>query len=707
MVRRILLGLLLVLTSWLVSIPPLVTGATLCSPFYTYKTIDTVTSDNLNGNIAQIGLAKCGGTGLDTSTSTGTARVKTGVWSIADLLAESYTKAGLPAAGTAGRLARVTDTTRGLWMDQGSQWFGLSGEIVNVKEFGAVGDDTTNDSTAIANAITAAGVGGTVVFPAPATAYRLAATITLTGSVRLLGLQPQGAGGAGVQLHADAGVNAITIAPTAGSVIQIDGFYINGGAIGLNFSGGGARLDRKSQFRNLFFYSQTNTGINIASFGLIGAQFENIEVSGATNYGIFATNDASSVNSLNLMVWDRIRVTGTGTEAIHLENTNAAGAQIPALNFRALLVEANDGKGLVLKRVMVSLTEPWFEGNGIVGGGADIELQGVGAPSGKTSAILFGGYFSTANAAQSGRRILFTGGNVTYGEFGVFHLGTDSLDAGNNTGAVQVYQVAPQRSGGLPLTNYSGGAFASITGDPGFTGSGFLGAGVLAAATQLHVKSSTQNATLGRLEQTNSVAGGSLPFQWFFSDAGLNKNGEIEMLGNGDMLMRTGGTGGTPGTERWRVTAAGGGLQMGTPTGGDKGAGTINVATDVYKNNTAYTNPDYVLEHWARGRIEKFADRDGASEYRGLADLKAVEEFARHRYGLPLVEAARERARNSLGIFAGGDAVLASLEEAYLYLFQLRRQIVLLWWAVAVLTVVVTFLGWRVLRLETRLSGRG
>ncbi|MGH8246699.1 MAG: hypothetical protein ACREUU_09735 [Gammaproteobacteria bacterium] len=37
----------------------------------------------------------------------------------------SYARKTLPAPGTPGCLARVTDGARGLWMDQGSQWFSL------------------------------------------------------------------------------------------------------------------------------------------------------------------------------------------------------------------------------------------------------------------------------------------------------------------------------------------------------------------------------------------------------------------------------------------------------------------------------------------------------------------------------------------------------------------------------------------------------
>jgi hypothetical protein len=111
-----------------------------------------------------------------------------------------------------------------------------------------------------------------------------------------------------------------------------------------------------------------------------------------------------------------------------------------------------------------------------------------------------------------------------------------------------------------------------------------------------------------------------------------------------------------------------GGLTIGSPTGSSQGAGTVNVATNLFKNGTAYNNPDYVLEHWATGRVERFKDRDGAAPYDGLRPLAEVMHHVRTHFVLPRIAEAREANGGRLGLFDGGDAVLATLEEAYLYL---------------------------------------
>ena len=51
-----------------------------------------------------------------------------------------YTEATLPAAGTAGRIARVTNNIRGLWRDLGRKWQRFT--ATTPEEFGAIGDGT-------------------------------------------------------------------------------------------------------------------------------------------------------------------------------------------------------------------------------------------------------------------------------------------------------------------------------------------------------------------------------------------------------------------------------------------------------------------------------------------------------------------------------------------------------------------------------------
>lgn len=78
----------------------------------------------------------------------------------------SSTFSALPAPGTPGSLVRVTDATRGIWMDNGTNWVPTNGKVINVTEFGAPCGTGCDDGPAIQAAITALGSGGgTILFP--------------------------------------------------------------------------------------------------------------------------------------------------------------------------------------------------------------------------------------------------------------------------------------------------------------------------------------------------------------------------------------------------------------------------------------------------------------------------------------------------------------------------------------------------------------
>jgi hypothetical protein len=104
-----------------------------------------------------------------------------------------------------------------------------------------------------------------------------------------------------------------------------------------------------------------------------------------------------------------------------------------------------------------------------------------------------------------------------------------------------------------------------------------------------------------------------------------------------------------------------GGVQVGTPTGGDKGAGSINVSGDIYKNGTAFTNPDYVFEHHFNGSTQ--------ADYAGPVPLAQLEDTLKTHGQLPGV------GREPKGIFGRQDVLLEKLEEAYLYIIELTKRV--------------------------------
>jgi len=124
----------------------------------------------------------------------------------------------------------------------------------------------------------------------------------------------------------------------------------------------------------------------------------------------------------------------------------------------------------------------------------------------------------------------------------------------------------------------------------------------------------------------------------------------------------------------------GSGVIVGAPTGSFKGAGTVNHAGDIYKNNTAYTNPKWVLKQHYAGEVDADGPyalptdaRGRKIAYCGLRSIEETEAFARENHDLPLMTLLPEA-----GAFGRGDLVLASLEEAYLHIFELNRRVAML-----------------------------
>lgn len=110
----------------------------------------------------------------------------------------------------------------------------------------------------------------------------------------------------------------------------------------------------------------------------------------------------------------------------------------------------------------------------------------------------------------------------------------------------------------------------------------------------------------------------------------------------------------------------GAGFVVGAPTGGDAGAGFINVAGGIRLNNTAYTNPDFVYEHFFTGKIIKYANNGGAAEYKGLMPIDDLRKYVKKHHRFPVIK------DEPTCIFVRADIALQLQEEAHLYIFQLH-----------------------------------
>jgi hypothetical protein len=130
-------------------------------------------------------------------------------------------------------------------------------------------------------------------------------------------------------------------------------------------------------------------------------------------------------------------------------------------------------------------------------------------------------------------------------------------------------------------------------------------------------------------------------------------------------------------TDRFVINKAGNAqftldLQIGSPTGGAKGAGTANFAADIYKNNSAYSNPHGGFEYAYTGRIVQYADRMkamGLLDYKPLT-LEGLERYTREHYHFPYFGDDQEN-----GLFSGGERLLLITEELAVHLFRLNDRV--------------------------------
>lgn len=187
----------------------------------------------------------------------------------------------------------------------------------------------------------------------------------------------------------------------------------------------------------------------------------------------------------------------------------------------------------------------------------------------------------------------------------------------------------------------------------------------VASATSLAISNGTSNLTFTAAAGTNASMGIGGGGTFLLSLGSTNDTFNINDS-SANTLFSMGE--GTPGTASTNQTTFIGSMVIGVPTGGQKGAGTLNVATNIFLNNTAYTNPDFVFEHAYTGQIVRFANNPGARDYVSLMPLRELRQYTRDNLRLPGIDDA------PAGVVERFDTVLAKLEEMTLYVLDLNEQ---------------------------------
>lgn len=214
-------------------------------------------------------------------------------------------------------------------------------------------------------------------------------------------------------------------------------------------------------------------------------------------------------------------------------------------------------------------------------------------------------------------------GNAAGGTFKIYRAPAGSSGSALNT-EIPIVQISSD--GRVKFSGKSDGAMPNVNSglvvigqEPGAN----LRSGLVLATTtdgNAHLGTVFIGTDLGymAISSTRQGTAGHLPLTFWCNTAGLVANSIRAMeLGQGLMMNNASGT---------------------NPIGGDQGAGTINVIADIYKNGSAYNNPDYVFEKYFTGKMDKTKDRPGAKGYQGLMSLEDIEDAVRTKHRLPLLD---------------------------------------------------------------------
>lgn len=454
------------------------------------------------------------------------------------------TAAGLAiqTAGTSGYFARSGGTGAPTWLDlfgtantfTADQYFKSGAPWVDVKGYGAVGDNVTDDTTAIQNALTAAGAltyGGAVYLP-PGN-YKVTATLTIPAKVRFMG--------AGREIT----TLTFTNTTTAGLSCRKNNFIIED----MTLVGPTTPLSGSNGIDTLYKASSPATGDaqdfvlsrlrvtgfynNIQIDSSVNSWLDTIQANNAWNYGINGLRSQGK--------WTRISVLSNVSDGLHLAvpTVGDGGGVTPFINnFESF---ANGGWGI--NTTIGLMLNTFYVNNDSLG---EIRVAGTGSQEGFASDgyIQFAGdnpwaspvdtRFPTDAATLTSPGVLVTSGSGEFALTNVRTFNNNGIDIDDSSGDLTVADSFFQgagvgaQAGNILALKISGGG-ARIIGNRTQVGSLFAGNNSVITGNKFE----NNHATLATVEFSGTITEGT-----FTDNTIINNNGAgVAVLSSGTVTI--------------------------------------------------------------------------------------------------------------------------------------------------------------------------